>query len=78
MMDPILEERRKQWGDPVETHERIAKVWSGVLGHPVTAQQVALCMAGLKTVRAAVNPSEPDSYDDGRGYWQIAQMCEGA
>lgn len=73
---PILVERRKQWGDPTITHQRIASVWSGILNQPITPAQVALCMAGLKLVRAAVNPTEPDSYDDGHGYLTIAQHLQ--
>ena len=71
---PILAERAKQWGDPVETHERIARVWSGILDCDVTPQQVALMMTGLKLVRASVNPDEPDSYKDAKGYLSIAEM----
>lgn len=76
-MDPIVQERQSQWGDPVETHERIAAVWTGVLNHEVTATEVALCMAGLKLVRSNINPADPDSYVDARGYVQIAGLIEG-
>ena len=72
--EPILVERGKQWGDPVYTHERIARVWSGILNFQVSAHDVALCMVGLKLVRAAVNPAEPDSYTDAKGYADIAMM----
>lgn len=71
---PILLERAKQWGDPVETHDRIAKVWEGIKGVPFTGHEVALMMAGMKLVRTANNPSEPDNYDDGPGYIEIAKM----
>ena len=72
--EPILVERGKQWGDPVYTHERIARVWSGILNFQVSAHDVALCMVGLKLVRAAVSPAEPDSYTDAKGYADIAMM----
>lgn len=72
--EPILVERGKQWGDPVYTHERIARVWSGILNFHVTAHDVALCMVALKLVRASVNPAEPDSYTDAKGYSDIAMM----
>ena len=39
----------------------------------MTAGQVALCMTGLKLVRASVNPDDPDSFDDGHGYLAIAE-----
>lgn len=73
----ILVERGQQWGDPVDTHARIAEVWSGILGTEVATTDVALMMAGLKLVRAAVNPTEKDSFDDGIGYLRIGAMIEG-
>src|SRR5262245_18405461 len=69
----LLEERAAKWGDPVTTHARIAEVWSGILGYPVTAHDVALCMNGLKLVRAQLNPDDPDSLDDAKGYASIGQ-----
>lgn len=72
--DPdILKEREKSWGNAEETHARIAKIWSGILDTEVTAYQVALCMMGMKLVRAEKNPSEPDSLIDVDGYNRIAQ-----
>ena len=70
----LIEERAKNWGDPVHTHARIAEVWSGILGHHVTAHDVALCMQGLKLVRARINPDDRDSLDDAKGYAHIAQL----
>lgn len=71
--DAILEERAKQWGSAVESHQRIAEVWSGILNHPVSAHDVALCMTGLKLVRGQIHPAETDSLVDARGYAAIAQ-----
>ena len=68
----LLEQRGSSWGNAAGTHSRIAQVWSGILDIEVTAGQVALCMAGLKLVRASVNPDDPDSFDDGHGYLAIA------
>nr|DAL38054.1 MAG TPA_asm: hypothetical protein [Caudoviricetes sp.] len=67
-------ERAKQWGDPIETHDRIAKVWEGIKGVSFTGHEVALMMAGMKLVRTANNPSESDNYKDAPGYMEIAQM----
>lgn len=71
--DEILQEREKQWGSAIGTHQRIAEVWSGILDHPVAAHEVALCMVGMKLVRAQINPYEQDSMVDARGYAAIAQ-----
>lgn len=72
----ILEERRSDWGDPKRTHERIALVWSGILGFEVTSYQVALCMMGMKLVRADLNPNNLDSLIDVEGYKSIAQLIQ--
>jgi hypothetical protein len=69
----LLAQRGQQWGGATSTHARIAQVWSGILDTEVTALQVALCMSGLKLIRAEVNPFEPDSFDDAHGYLRIAQ-----
>lgn len=73
----LLEQRGSSWGNAANTHSRIAQVWSGILDTEVTAGQVALCMTGLKLVRASVNPDDPDSFDDGHGYLAIAEDIYG-
>ena len=73
----LLEQRGSSWGNAASTHSRIAQVWSGILDTEVTAGQVALCMAGLKLVRASVNPDDPDSFDDAEVYIDIARQCFG-
>ena len=75
--DKLLEQRSQSWGDPIETHERIAQVWSAILNVKVPAVQVALMMEGLKIVRAAINPEDPDSFKDAQGYSRIGQMIMG-
>lgn len=76
-IDALLEQRGNQWGDAVETHVRIAKGWSGILNHEVQPVEVALCMDYLKSIRAAINPAEPDSFDDKLGYTKIGQLIAG-
>ena len=70
----VLKERDQQYSTVtrVEQHERIAKMWSGILHHTVTGHQVALCMVGLKLVRADNAPNVDDSYVDACGYAAIA------
>ena len=72
-IDDLLEQREQVYGDKITTHARIAEVWSGICGHPINGQQVALMMAGLKLVRASISPDYSDSYDDIQGYTRIAQ-----
>ena len=71
--EALLAERGQVYGDAVRTHARIAQVWSGILDTEVTAQQVALCMVGLKLVRASCAPEHEDSYADMHGYTTIAE-----
>jgi hypothetical protein len=59
--------RRGEYGDAKASFERIALTWSAVLGVTVTAQQVALCMIGLKVCREA-NGHKHDSLVDICGY----------
>lgn len=72
----ILEERQKSYGDPVEMHERIAKIWSGILNVQINANEVALCMIGLKLARSQNDPSHLDSLVDVAGYNEIAQLIQ--
>ena len=73
-IDALLEERAERYGGTVTTMERTAQVWSGIFGFPVNALQVSLAMAGLKLVRAEINPEYEDSFDDAHGYLRIAQV----
>lgn len=72
----ILAEREKSYGDPVLMHERIAKIWSGILGHEINANEVALCMIGLKLARSQNDPTHEDSLVDVAGYNEIAQLIQ--
>lgn len=65
-------DRNNTYGTPRANHERIAAIWTVILGTPVTAQQVALCMAGVKISRLVTTPDHLDSYVDGAAYLAIA------
>lgn len=75
--EALLEERSKKWGAPEVNWARTAQVWSGILNHEVTALQAALCMAGMKLVRAETCPEESDSFDDAHGYVAIGERIAG-
>ena len=47
----ITGERRKAYGAVDTSFQQIAKIWSGILNHEVTPQQVTLLMIGLKLQR---------------------------
>jgi hypothetical protein len=73
----IVDKRVALYGDAVDVNIRIAKVWSGILGHEVQPVDVPLMMAGLKLVRAQVTPDYSDSSDDVHGWTTIFQLMVG-
>lgn len=71
--------RKRDYGPARENHERIARLWSVVLGVEVTYQQVILCMIALKLARLCHTPDHEDSWQDVAGYaavWDKAQHGE--
>lgn len=79
--DALLAERAKDYGPPEINMTGIGLIWTaqlrnhfGIADLPVlSGQMVALMMAGLKLNRLAKSPGHQDSYDDSRGYLQIAE-----
>lgn len=69
-------DRHATYGRPDENHERIAKIWSAVLDHEVTAEQVVLCMLGLKLARLS-RGWHRDSGVDLVGYTGILESLAG-
>ena len=75
-MENILQEaerivngpRASDYGDARENHQRIADIWSAVLGAKVTPEQVVMCMIGVKLARLANTPDHRDSWVDIAGY----------
>ena len=76
-IDELLSQRDEHWGDAREAMTRTAKAWSGIFGFVVTPIQVPLAMTALKAVRASINPSVKDSFDDLQGYTKIAGKMAG-
>jgi len=68
-------DRDQTYGNPIVNHRRIAELWTAALGHPVTAQQVAICMALVKVSRLVQTPKHMDSYIDAAAYFGIAAEC---
>lgn len=60
--------RQAAYGHPRHDFERTAKIWSGILGTDVAAEDVALCMVGLKMSRLKSTPHHGDSVVDAAGY----------
>lgn len=68
-------DRQAQYGDPIEMFERIAHIWTAILGVKVTAKQAALMMGGVKIARESVNPAK-DNLDDACAYLRIGEIIE--
>jgi hypothetical protein len=60
-------DRRSDYGKALDSFNKIAEGWAMVLGHPVTPEQVALCMVQLKVARW-LNGQQRDSLVDICGY----------
>ena len=61
-------DREKVYDDPNANFRRIAGIWTQILGRPITLQEVALCLIGLKLARLAHSPKHRDSVVDVAGY----------
>ena len=61
-------DRGDQYGTVADNFERTANIWSAILGTQVTAQQVALCLIGLKVARLTYDPDSVDGWVDVAGY----------
>ena len=73
----LLDSREEVYGDRVTNMERVAQVFSGILGTEVRADQVPLLMVGYKTVRASQTPDYEDNVKDIEGYAIMFRECVG-
>ena len=64
----IVTDRGTNYGTPEENFERIAVLWTALLGHEVSAAQVAMMMAALKMARLCADEKHMDSWVDIAGY----------
>lgn len=65
------QDRQQTYGNPKELYARLATIWSGILGYPITPGEVVLCMAAVKLGRLSINPDHRDSVIDLAGYARI-------
>jgi hypothetical protein len=64
----IVTRRRREYGEPGDVFEMVAKRWSLVFGTKVTASQVVIALLDLKLVRLSRDPKHLDSIVDVAGY----------
>lgn len=61
--------RDAQYGGPEENFDRIAKIWTIIVGTDITREDVAMMMVGLKVARyASKSGFQPDTWIDIAGY----------
>jgi hypothetical protein len=68
-------DRQEDYGDKLTNHQNIADFWSVFLKTPITAHDVAICMALVKVARL-MNQHKKDSYIDMAAYAAIAGEIE--
>jgi len=72
--------RSRDYGHPLDNHERIAAIWNVQLGPklsaPISAVDVAILMVGLKLARLVNSPNHRDSLVDAAGYIKCADMIQ--
>jgi Domain of unknown function (DUF6378) len=70
--EEVIKERRQTREAPGPHFDRVSRVWSALLNHPVTPVEVCLMMASLKIVRE-IGGHDPDNIVDGMGYLELAR-----
>lgn len=66
-------DRQAAYGHPLDDFSKTALIWQAILGIPVTPEQVALCMVGVKISRQCNRPKR-DNLVDGCGYFATLEM----
>lgn len=70
-----VQERGDEYGSPWENHERIAVMWTAIMGIEFEPEQVALCLAAMKIARLSANRDHQDSWKDLAGYAATGSEC---
>ena len=65
-------QRQKDYGDKVDNHTNIAKLWSAYKDVNITPHDVAIMMALLKIARTKLGSVSMDTYIDMAAYGAIA------
>lgn len=70
----VIAERGENYDHPLPNHQRIAAMWSVILGGDVTPLQVVQCMMAVKLCRLIATPTHRDSLTDICGYAACAEQ----
>lgn len=71
----VTGDKQDLYGHPLDDFTRAGKIWEAILGVPVSAEQVALCMVGIKISRQT-NRAKLDNVIDGIGYFFTLAMVQ--
>ena len=69
-------DRNRDYGDPVENHQRIADIYNAITGKDATATDAVLWHVCTKLSRIQTSPHKSDSYTDAMAYLGILWECE--
>ena len=64
----LVTRRRREYGEPEDLFDQVARRWSLTLGTHVSPAQVVLCLIDLKLARLVRDPKHLDSQVDVAGY----------
>lgn len=70
----VTGDRQKTYAHPRVNFERIAALWSPILGVTVTPEQVALCSVQIKIARE-IHSHQRDNLVDAIGYLLTLDAC---
>jgi hypothetical protein len=68
-------ERNAVYGDPVELHRHIARIFNAITGRDLTAAEIADVHRATKIARQQASPLHRDSYVDEMAYTGIKYEC---
>ena len=68
-------DRGEDYGSIWDNHERIAIIWTALIGIQIEPEHVAMMMAGVKLARLAATPDHQDSWVDLAGDAATGSEC---
>ena len=75
--EAVFGARQTNYGHPRVNFQRIADLWSVIVGTAITPEQTGLMMVCLKIARLMETPDHRDSYVDIAGYAQATARAAG-
>lgn len=75
--EAVFGARQSNYGHPRVNFQRIADLWSVIVGTAITPEQTGLMMVCLKIARLMETPDHRDSYVDIAGYAQATARAVG-